>query len=139
MELQWRQKLLKERFDAINRSIAATRAATAGQVTIKPKDTYKELTMEQLKCLRGVLKHRHSLSQDYAKSLPNPSPNSLFFRYMRLLEQTNRQLRETVTHLRAEGGFLLEENCRLTAAAAKDQAIIAEFRRAGLESSRRTV
>ena len=129
MELQWRQKLLKERFDAANRSISAIR------VTTQPctATNIKYLSTEQLKTLRCDLKHRirhQSRSQDYENTSPFPSqstPNPLIPRYTRHLEQANKRFRATIADLKAQRDALLEVNRGLTAATAKDQARIAEL------------
>lgn len=129
MELQWRQKLLKERFDAINRSISALRVTSQACTCTNLKD----LSTEQLKTLRCDLKHRirhQSRSQDYENTSPFPSqstPNPLIPRYIRHLEQENKQLHTTVANLKAQRDALLETNRGLTVASAKDQARIAKL------------
>jgi hypothetical protein len=129
MELQWRQKLLKERFDAINRSISAIRVTSQACAGTNITD----LSTKQLKTLRCDLKHRirhQSRSQDYENTSPFPSqrtPNPLIPRYIRHLEQANKQFRATVANLKAQRDALLETNQGLTAASAKDKARIAEL------------
>lgn len=133
MELQWRHKLLKERFDAVNRSISAIRPRNPDKTATNRKNSLEKLSIEQLKTLRRDLKRRIS-SQNYDKcentapNSPKNPPNPRISSYIRHLEQANKHLAATLAHFRAKEDVLLAASRRLTAATHSAQVTMAALR-----------